>query len=198
MSLFPAVDYVKDLFYNAPVPIAYLEPNGTFRKVNRAWATFAGFNEADLVETLRVQEITHPQDVEANTKMMQKVMQHPKVQPSYVSVSRYLSKDGKALWGQSYVSVVCDDKGDVKFLLLFVIPLPNHGSFKVIQQGAGSIPEATEIALRPSISFPEFVKDNWQWSLAIAGTITAFLVKMLFVLADVLQRVGLDWNEVLF
>lgn len=198
MGGLPVIDYVKDLFYNAPIPIAYLEPNGTFRKVNLAWATFAGFSEADLVERMRVHEITHPQDVDANVKMMQKVTLHTKVQPSYVSVSRYLSKDGKALWGQSYVTAICDDRGDVRSLLLFIIPLPNHGSFKVIQETAGSIPEATTVALRPSITFLDFIKDNWRWALAIAGTLTVFTIKMIFVIADILQRVGLDWKEVLF
>lgn len=199
MSLFPAIDYVKDLFYNAPIPIAYLEPNGTFKKVNHAWATFAGFTEADLVDTLRIHEISHPQDVEANVKMMNKIIFHHRVQPCYVSVSRYLSKDGKAIWGQSFVSVVCDDRGEPKMLLIFVLPLPNHGNFKVAQQSANSMPNAAAVvALRPSITLLDFLKDNWKWFAPIGFTVLVFLIKCIFILADILQRVGLNWKEVLF
>jgi hypothetical protein len=85
-------------------------------------------------------------------------------------IKRYLTKDGRIIWIRlTAVSVHVD--GKMVCFFSWIVPLPNGGSFKVSKNPEG------KVEVRPTMSLPQFVGDNWKWFLGLGMLVTGLITK---------------------
>ena len=101
-------------FDQAAVGIAHVAPNGKFLRVNQKLCEIVGYS-ADELMALTFQELTHPQDLDADLENVRRVLAgHIK---TYSLEKRYYRKDGSIVWINLTVSLVRDDAGDPKYFI---------------------------------------------------------------------------------
>jgi PAS domain S-box-containing protein len=96
------------LFAQEATGIAVTTLEGRFLRVNRALCGMTGYSEAELLE-LTFREITHPEDIESNENLRQRVLSGEVV--NHTLDKRYVRKDGKLILVQIAVTVVRDASG---------------------------------------------------------------------------------------
>jgi len=94
----------------APIGMAQADPRtGRWLSVNRKMCAITGYSESELLG-LRVPDITHPEDREADWEAFQRVVRGE--MPSYRIEKRYLRKDGRETWVNVNMTVLRDAAGD--------------------------------------------------------------------------------------
>ena len=102
------------LFENAAVGIAELGPDGRYRRANAKFSEIAGYSHDELL-MLTHTDITHPDDREADTVLVQEVLDGKA--RTFTEEKRYLRKDGKSVWIQLNAALVRDDGGEPKYIV---------------------------------------------------------------------------------
>lgn len=88
---------------HSPIGMAVVGPDGTFMRTNRALRTMLGYSKREL-EALTFQEITHPDDLDADVALLTECLQGRR--RSYRIDKRYITANGRTVWGAlSVVSV---------------------------------------------------------------------------------------------
>lgn len=100
--------------HNAPVGMALVSLSGKFLEVNSSLSTFLGYDAAELVN-LTFQELTHPDDLEADLENVHNVLAGGT--DSYVMEKRYITKSGAVLWAQQDVSLVRAQNGSPRYFI---------------------------------------------------------------------------------
>ena len=157
------------VFARSSIPTAVISVDGRVIKCNQAMSSMLGYSIAELEGRLRFHNITHPEDLDGDADMF-KLLVHDREVDDYQMVKRYVTKTNKIVVGSLSVHAVVGDDDKVKYVVATVIEVPNHGNYKVQRLSN------QEVVVRPSISLPEFFKDNWvyfKWIYAIAGTVAA-------------------------
>jgi diguanylate cyclase (GGDEF)-like protein/PAS domain S-box-containing protein len=95
-------------FEHAPTGMALVGLNNEFLRVNPAFAEITGYDEDELL-TLGFPAITHPDDLEADLRLAQQVLDG--TIPSYRIDKRYLHKDGHSVWVELRVAGAYDESG---------------------------------------------------------------------------------------
>jgi len=95
-------------FEEAPIGMALVALDGTFLRVNRALPELVGYDAEDLLG-LTFQDITHPDDLEADLELVRQVIAGER--RSYRMEKRYIRADGEEVWVNLSVSMVRDDSG---------------------------------------------------------------------------------------
>jgi diguanylate cyclase (GGDEF)-like protein/PAS domain S-box-containing protein len=95
-------------FEEAPIGMALVALDGTFLRVNRALPELVGYDAEDLLG-LTFQDITHPDDLEADLELVRQVIAGER--RSYRMEKRYIRSDGEEVWVNLSVSMVRDDSG---------------------------------------------------------------------------------------
>ena len=90
------------VFRDAGVGMAMVSPEGRFLEVNDSFCEFLGYSPAELLGK-RVQEVTHPDEVEHCSQVIDKTMAGEFIQRFE---KRYLHKNGEIKWGEVSVSLV--------------------------------------------------------------------------------------------
>ena len=86
----------RTTFEMASIGMAQADPhNGRFLRVNQKMCAITGYSEEELLK-MRVRDVTHPEDREADGKMFQRVIRGS--QPDYQIEKRYIRKDGAQIW----------------------------------------------------------------------------------------------------
>jgi PAS domain S-box-containing protein len=147
------------LFWNSPVAIGATDPDGRILKVNYKMVGLLGYGESELVRK-KITEVTHPQDAESVRQSMRAVVDRQR--DRYQVIKRVMTKENRVVWVKETVLPVVENN-EVKRFFFWVEELPNHGNFKVENDGQ-------EIYVRPAISIPKFVIDNWKWFVGIIST----------------------------
>ena len=93
----------------APIGMAIVSPEGKWLKVNAALCETLGYSAAEL-ERLTLQDITFPDDREADRVHLEKILRGEI--GSYQIERHYLRKDGQTIWALLTVSLVRDEQGD--------------------------------------------------------------------------------------
>jgi PAS domain S-box-containing protein len=93
--------------------IAELDLSGRFLLVNDRFCQLMGRSREEVLR-LRMQDITHPGDLEASNRKLEELIRGS-VQ-SFVIEKRYLRRDGSVLWAQADVAAIRDAKGCVRFV----------------------------------------------------------------------------------
>jgi PAS domain S-box-containing protein/diguanylate cyclase (GGDEF)-like protein/putative nucleotidyltransferase with HDIG domain len=98
-----AEERFRHAFDEAPIGMALVGPDGRFLRVNRKLAQITGHDQARLLEQT-FQEITHPDDVDADVEQMQQVLRGE--MSTYSMEKRYLRSDGSVVWVMLSVTLV--------------------------------------------------------------------------------------------
>src|SRR5262245_7449431 len=85
----------RAIFENAAVGIRRVGPDRGFLEVNQRLCEIVGYTREELL-TKTFSEITHPEDLEADTKIMREVRGGNT--DTYLREKRYCRKDGSVVW----------------------------------------------------------------------------------------------------
>jgi len=91
----------------APIGMALVDLDGSFREVNHALARLLGYEEDELVG-VTFQQITHPEDLEADLENVARLLDG--TLDHYTMEKRYLTKSGEIVWVLLAVSLARDDQ----------------------------------------------------------------------------------------
>ena len=93
---------------HSPVGMSLVDPEGRFLAVNDAFCTMLGY-DADEVQALTFQEITHPDDLDADLDLLEETLAGERT--SYRMVKRYVHRDGSVVWADLSVALLREDDG---------------------------------------------------------------------------------------
>ncbi|GAA1476863.1 hypothetical protein GCM10009623_13090 [Nocardioides aestuarii] len=93
---------------HSPVGMSLVDPGGRFIAVNDAFCTMLGY-DAEEARALTFQEITHPDDLDADLDLLEETLSGERT--SYRMVKRYLHKDGSVVWADLSVALLREDDG---------------------------------------------------------------------------------------
>ena len=125
--LIPQIELSQDLldseerfrgtFEQAAVGIGHVALDGKFLRTNERFSEITGYPKAEL-EKLTFQDITHPQDVNADLSQLQQLIEG-KIS-TYTMDKRYLRKQGDIIWVTLTVALVRSDDGKPKYAISVV------------------------------------------------------------------------------
>tara|TARA_R110001592_G_scaffold58704_2_gene177607 strand:- start:1281 stop:3248 length:1968 start_codon:yes stop_codon:yes gene_type:complete len=109
-------EQLEVIFDNSPLGIV-LSDNGALTKVNKALLDLLGYTHEEL-ESLRFEDITHADDLEASKGTMQKIQNGE--QDTVILKKRYIKKDRTIISAKSSLSVVRDSSGKIKYHVIVI------------------------------------------------------------------------------
>ncbi len=95
-------------FEQAAVGIAHVSPKGRFLRINKKFCNIVGYSEDEML-ALTFQDITHPDDLDADLEYIRQVLDREI--ETYSMDKRYYRKDGSIVWVTLTVSLVFDRGG---------------------------------------------------------------------------------------
>jgi two-component system cell cycle sensor histidine kinase/response regulator CckA len=101
-------------FEHASTGVAIVEPDGRWRRVNRALCELVGYSEEELLG-LRFQDITHPDDLEADANLIRRMLAGET--RTHRMEKRYIHKSGHVVWVLVNVSIVRNDQGEPLYFI---------------------------------------------------------------------------------
>lgn len=104
-------------FEQASVGMAHIAPSGEWLRVNQQLCEIVGYTRQELAN-LTFQNITHPDDLNADLRLMYKVLAGDI--PSYAIDKRYVHKDGRIVWINLNVALVRDLHGAPQYFIAVV------------------------------------------------------------------------------
>lgn len=107
-------DRFRTTFEQAAVGIAHVSLKGRFLRVNRRLCDILGYTTAELM-ALSFQQITHPDDLDADISNVQKVLAD-EIQ-NYRMEKRYMRKDGRLVWVNLTVALAREADGQPKYFI---------------------------------------------------------------------------------
>lgn len=105
---------LKRTFEFAPIGMALVSTEGRWLQVNPALSEMLGYRSDELLD-LTFQDITHPDDLDADLANVRKVLDGEIA--TYQMMKRYIHKDGDEIWGHLSVSLVRDDEGKPAYFI---------------------------------------------------------------------------------
>jgi len=105
-------------FEQAAVGIAHVAPDGTWLRVNQRLCEIVGYTHDELLK-ITFQEITHPDDLEADVDQLNQVLGGRSFD-SYAMEKRYFRKDRSMVWVNLTVSLVRDSHGAPTYFISIV------------------------------------------------------------------------------
>lgn len=187
--LLPGADvrYCEALFDYSPIPMALISNKLEWIKVNAKLCELTNFSENELIGK-ECSEITHPKDIGPDRAMMKTLINKEHVE--YSIVKRFLSKTGKVIWCDFSIFGIYkqENKEELYFSIAWINPVPNNGNFKIVQN------KEKGVEIRPSITVPQFVIDNWKYfvpALAFLGGFIMWVAKYYHVWQQVIEKLGI-------
>ncbi|TLS69138.1 PAS domain S-box protein [Mariprofundus erugo] len=107
----------RETFEQAAVGIAHVGIDGEWLRINRRLAAMLGYTHDELLGKT-FQQITHPDDLDADLKLMQQLIDG--VIPHYTLEKRYLLKDGAPLWINLTVALVRNEQGEPDYFIAVI------------------------------------------------------------------------------
>jgi PAS domain S-box-containing protein len=95
-------------FRHSPHGMAFVGPDGSWLKANRALCEMLGYSEEELLQR-RFSDVTHPEDVSNDVEQLRRLVSREI--SSDQRIKRYLRKDGRVIWVSLAVSAVHDTEG---------------------------------------------------------------------------------------
>lgn len=131
-------------FEQAAVGIAHIAADGRFLRINQRYSEIAGYTKAELLR-LRIQDLTHPDDLAAETTENDKVLAG--ASDCYSLDKRAIRKDGSLIWVSRTVSAVRDASGQVKYLISVIEDITQRKQFDQVQCRLAAIVESSDDAI---------------------------------------------------
>ncbi|WP_374948817.1 PAS domain S-box protein [Mucilaginibacter sp.] len=143
----------RNAFEYSPIGMVLVSTEGKFLKANKSLCDMLGYT-ADELMTMTFQEITHPDDLQADLVLLQKILNGEV--STYKMEKRYFKKNGDVLWILLHVSLVVGEKNE---------PLYFVSQIKDITES-----KRTETALKESERRWIFASEGsgggiWDWDL---------------------------------
>jgi PAS domain S-box-containing protein len=107
----------RTTFERAGVGMAHLDLDGSWLRVNQPLCDMLAYS-ADELMCFRFQDITHPEDLEADLAQAKRLFAGEI--SAYSMEKRYIRKDGEIVWGMLTRSVVRDDEGVPQYAIAVV------------------------------------------------------------------------------
>ncbi|CAN5847280.1 hypothetical protein BH23CHL8_BH23CHL8_28430 [soil metagenome] len=107
----------RGTFENAAVGVAHVSLDGTWLRVNARLSEITGYARDELLKRT-FQDITHPDDLEGDVGMMQRLLAGEI--PTYALEKRYLRPDGQPVWVQLTVSLIRRPDGAADYFIAVV------------------------------------------------------------------------------
>lgn len=107
----------RSMFELASVGIALVAENGAWVSVNETLCKIVGY-EADELTRLTFQDITHPDDLNADLSLLQQLIDDEI--DHYHMEKRYLRKDGYAIWIELGVTKKTDSSGKLEYFVSII------------------------------------------------------------------------------
>jgi PAS domain S-box-containing protein len=104
-------------FEHAASGISHVSLDGRLMRVNQTFCQLVGYSADELMQ-LRFQDITHPDDVEPDLRMLQRTIAGQ--QKSYTLTKRYRHKQGHWVWAQLTVALIRRDDGAPDYFISVV------------------------------------------------------------------------------
>jgi PAS domain S-box-containing protein len=131
----------------AAVGIAHISPEGRFLRINKKFCEIVGYSEDELL-ALTFQDITHPDDLNADLELARQVLNGQR--ETYSMDKRYYRKDGSIVWISLTVSLVFDRGGGPKYFVSVIQDISDRKQAEeALQQGhaflkhlTSSVPDA--------------------------------------------------------
>jgi len=101
------------IFNQATAGIAQTDLQGRFTLINKRYCDITGRTAKELLG-LKMQDITHPDDIGANMNMLRKLKKDGR---DFVIEKRYLRQNGEIVWVRNSVSCVHHSSGKEKYFL---------------------------------------------------------------------------------
>ncbi|MFA5123384.1 PAS domain S-box protein, partial [Zavarzinia sp.] len=98
---------LRNAMDNAAIGMTIVAPDGRLLMVNRALADMLGYTTEELL-SLRVDDFSHPEDMARDDAEADKLLIGQG--DSYRMEKRYVTRDGRLVWGQLSVSIVRDEQ----------------------------------------------------------------------------------------
>ncbi|MFP8777131.1 PAS domain S-box protein [Hydrogenophaga sp. RWCD_12] len=103
-----------DTFEHAASGISHVDINGHLLRTNQTFCDMIGYSKEEL-ETLRFQDITHPDDLAPDLALLQEALAGRR--SAYTLVKRYFHKDGHTVWAQLTVALVRKAHGQPDYFI---------------------------------------------------------------------------------
>lgn len=154
------------LWEQSLVGVALVREDGTFEYVNPTFCQVVEYSEPEL-QRKTYQEITHPEDVEADVALAEQV--HDMARSSYVMRKRYLTKTGRIVW-----------------VILSVQPLTIDGEFRYfvsqISEVLPVLPVTPALVIKPKLDLLKLIKEHYPWAIILLGSVAYTISEVLRVL----------------
>jgi len=158
--------YSDSIFLHSPIPIAYVNPDGTFREVNDALCEFLEYSEYEL-KHLNFADVTYPMDLKADQRMVQECLRGER--DSYPMRKRYIPKQSHAYkWAHLKVFVIRNEDGSVNHFVAWIIPLEST----VVYEKSKGNGDRVMLSVR---GFNELVAKYKKWIVSIAAVVAAII-----------------------
>lgn len=142
---------LRGIFENAPVGIGLVDLRGHLIQVNQQYADFLGYRPAEMVG-LSYRDVTQPDFMEASHRQYEALLDGT---ISKASIEKqFVRSDGTFVWGMRTVSVIHDDGGTPRFMVVAVEDIDDRKrTEKELVLATESLKEAERIAHI----------GNWDW-----------------------------------
>lgn len=120
---------LQAIFQQTAAGIAQVDSTGRFLEANQRYCEIVGRTMEEL-RTLRLQEITHPDDLPENASQFQKIFRDGK--PFRIE-KRYQRPDGSSVWVSNSVSLLTNTKGEPHAAVAVTIDISDRKAAEQIQ-----------------------------------------------------------------
>jgi PAS domain S-box-containing protein len=104
----------RSVFQEGPLGMVIVGLDFRFSVVNAAFCTMLGYTESELIGR-KFTDVTHPENVAVDSAAVKRVIRGDL--PTYMTMKRYIRKDGDYVWAHLKVTGVHDSAGHVTYLL---------------------------------------------------------------------------------
>ncbi len=101
------------VFNQAAAGIRLTDLTGRFVLVNDRYCETVGYSREELLGGMRMQDITHPDDLQANLSALQRLIETGE---PFQTDKRYVHRSGEIIWVSSSVSLIRDADGAPQFI----------------------------------------------------------------------------------
>ncbi len=120
-------DVFERAMADSAIGMALVDPGGRIVTANRALCEYFGYPAA-MLTTMTVEQVTHPQDMDADLARMQQVQDG--TIDSYHLQKRYVHADGHVLSGYLTVSGIRDDDGRLDMFVAQVVDITREAALE--------------------------------------------------------------------
>jgi PAS domain S-box-containing protein len=131
MRLEAAEQRYRAVFDQVAMGVARVAPDGRFAEVNDRFCDIAGYSRDQLLR-LTFQQITHPEDLDADVEKARQVLTGEI--PTYSIEKRYITSTGETVWINLTVSVVRKPTGEPDYFISIIEDIAARKSAQEEQQ----------------------------------------------------------------